>query len=256
MINTRVNVLGVGISVVNMTIALNEIQGWIKNGTRKYVCIRDSHGLILCQNDNLLRRIHNSADMVTPDGMPLVWLLKIAGFGYAGRVYGPDLMGSLLKLSCEYKYKHFFYGSTDEVLNRLRQSIERRLPGAAIVGSFAPPFRKLEPDETERVVRVINESGANIVWVGLGTPKQELWMAEQRGSLRAEVLIGVGAAFDFYSGVKPQAPKLIQRSGFEWLYRLATEPRRLWRRYLKTVPLFMALIICQKLGLKSYSIDS
>ena len=256
MIHTRVNVLGVGISVVNMTIALNEIQRWIKNGARKYVCVRDAHGLILCQNDNLLREIHNSADMVTPDGMPLVWLLKIAGFGYAGRVYGPDIMSGLLKLSCESGYKHFFYGSTEEVLNCLRQNIERRFPGVVIVGSFAPPFRQLEPDEIERVVRVINESGANIVWVGLGTPKQELWMAQQRGSLRAEVLIGVGAAFDFHSGVTPQAPKFIQRSGFEWLYRLATEPRRLWRRYLTTVPFFIALVICQRLGLKRYSIDS
>jgi N-acetylglucosaminyldiphosphoundecaprenol N-acetyl-beta-D-mannosaminyltransferase len=152
--------------------------------------------------------------------------------------------------------RHFFYGSTDEVLCRLRERLHARFPGATIVGTFAPPFRALTPDEDDAVVNTINGSRADVVWIGLSTPKQERWMAEHRGRLTAPLLIGVGAAFDIHAGVVRQAPYVIQRSGFEWLFRLMIEPRRLWRRYLRNNPAFVLRIAGQRLGLKQYSIDS
>ncbi len=252
----RDNILGVGVSAINMSMALRQIDHWIQEQDTQYVCVRDAHGIILSQSDSELRRIHNEAGLVTPDGLPLVWLLKLAGYGHVGRVYGPDLMLKVFETSRDRGYKHFMYGSTEVVLTRLRENLEQRFPGLSIVGSYAPPFRALAPEEDEQDAKLINDSGADIVWVGLGTPKQEFWMAKQRDRLHAPVMIGVGAAFDFHAGAKHQAPKFIQRSGFEWLFRLATEPRRLWRRYLKTVLYFVFLVLCQRLGLIRYSNDT
>ena len=252
----RLNILGVGLSAINMSMALRQIDCWIREQAMQYVCIRDAHGIILSQSDSKLRRIHNEAGLVTPDGMPLVWLLKLAGHRYVGRVCGPDLMLALFEESREGRYKHFLYGGTQAVLTGLRGNLERWFPGVYVVGTYAPPFRSLTPEEDEMVGKLINDSGADIVWVGLGTPKQEFWMAKHRDRLHAPVMIGVGAAFDLHAGVKHRAPKFIQRSGLEWLYRLTTEPRRLWRRYLKTVPYFVFLLLCQILGLKRYSIDT
>lgn len=256
MVPERANILGVGVSAINMDMALETIDGWCRSREAQYVCVRDAHGVILSQRDKMLRQIHNSAGLVTPDGMPLVWLLKLAGYYYADRVYGPDLMQAVLGTSCEAGYSHFLYGGTEAVLAKLRRNLEHKFPGIRIVGSYAPPFRSLTPDEDLETVRQINASGADICWVGLSTPKQEYWMATHRGKLSPPVLIGVGAAFDFLSGTKQQAPRFIQRSGFEWLYRLATEPRRLWKRYMHTVPLFAFLVLCQKLRFKRYSLDA
>ena len=151
------------------------------------------------------------------------------------------------------RYRHFFYGSTDQVLGRLRERLQLRFPGAAIVGTLSPPFRPLTPTEDDKVVAMINDSDADLVWVGLSTPKQERWMAEHRDRLTAPVLIGVGAAFDIHAGVLRQAPYIIQRSGFEWLFRLIVEPRRLWKRYLRNNPAFVLRIVEQRLGLRQYS---
>lgn len=251
----RVNILGVGISAINMGLALGEIERWVRTRTPAYVCLRDVHGVMRCQHDQALRAIHNRAGLVTPDGMPLVWLLRAAGQGHADRVYGPDLMLAVFEAGLSRGYKHFLYGTTEETLARLAANLTRRYPGAAIVGCHAPPFRPLSAAEEREVAQAIETSGADIVWVGLSTPKQESWMAAHSGDLAAPVLIGVGAAFDFHAGKIRQAPRLIQRSGLEWLFRLVIEPRRLWKRYLTSIPGFIFLSFCQATGLKRYSLD-
>lgn len=248
----RHNVLGVGVSAINIDAAIEAMTQWIRDGARQYVCVADVHSIMESRGNDAFRAIHNSAGLVTPDGMPLVWLLKLAGFRDAERVYGPDLMAAVFERTEDLQCRHFLYGATEESLRRLRWNLARRYPRARIVGSLSPPFRPISADEDRAIVAAINDSGADIVWVGLGAPKQERWMAEHRSTLAANVLIGVGAAFDFHSGMVRQAPRLVQRSGFEWLFRLCMEPRRLWRRYLTNIPRFMFAILVQKSGLRRY----
>ena len=250
-----INVLGVRISAVNLKSATGFIQKAIEDGRKGYVCVRDAHGVVRCQDDPELRSIHNRAFLVTPDGMPLVWALKRAGHAESDRVYGPDLMLSVFDSGSSNGLRHFLYGATAETLEQLQARLLEKFPKAQIVGSYAPPFRSLStPEETEIADR-LNRSGADIIWVGLSSPKQELWMARMRDRLDASMLIGVGAAFDFHAGLKRQAPKFIQRSGFEWMFRLLCEPRRLWRRYALVVPTFISLSAFQRLGLRKFPIE-
>ncbi len=249
------NVLGVRISAVNLSSATRRIETAIALGKKGYVCVRDAHGVIRCQRDARLRAIHNHAFLVTPDGMPLVWALRRAGYTDAGRVYGPDLMLSLFRAGETSGLRHFLYGATAATLEKLQTRLLEKFPNARITGAYAPPFRALRPQEEAGIAERINRSGADIVWVGLGSPKQELWMAQMRGKLDASMLIGVGAAFDFHAGLKRQAPKAIQKSGLEWAFRLAHEPRRLWRRYAVTVPGFICLSAMQRLGLRQFPTD-
>ncbi len=251
----KVNVLGVGVSAINMSQAVGVIDRWIRNRDPNYVCVTSVHGIVESQGDARLRQIHNSAGLVTPDGIPLVWFMKSHGENHVERVYGPDLMLAVMQLSLEHGYTHFLYGATDETLRRLQDRLERRFPGVRIVGKHAPPFRPLTFAEDVEIVEKINRSGADIVWVGLSTPKQELWMADHVGRLNAPVTLGVGAAFDFHAGLKRQAPSVIRRNGLEWLFRLLTEPRRLWKRYFSIVPYFAFNAVCQRVGLKSYVLD-
>ena len=252
----RVDVLGVGVSAINMDTALEMIDRWITGGVRNYVCVTGVHGVMESQRDESLRRIHNAAGLVTPDGMPLVWISRWRGFRNTTRVYGPDLMLAVCERSMATGYRHFFYGGHDGVPEKLARRLERRFPGLTVAGTYSPPFRKLTPDERKAVVQRINDTKPDIVWVGLSTPKQERWMAEHRDRLEAPVLIGVGAAFDFHAGLKRQAPRWMQRSGLEWLFRLLSEPRRLWRRYLRNNPLFVWQLLLQTLGLRRYDVDS
>jgi N-acetylglucosaminyldiphosphoundecaprenol N-acetyl-beta-D-mannosaminyltransferase len=247
----RCEILGIGVSPVSPSLALRAIDDWIASGHQTYVCVRDVHGVMESQRDPSLREIHKAAGMVVPDGMPLVWLSRWNGFAETERVYGPDLMLAVCERSVARGWSHFFYGGGDGVAEILVARLCRRFPGLRIAGSYSPPFRPLTPEEDAKVIDEIDRSGADIVWVGLGTPKQERWMAEHRGRLDAPVLVGVGAAFDFHAGLKRQAPRWMQRAGLEWSFRLATEPRRLWRRYLRNVPLFLALVTLEALGLRS-----
>lgn len=253
---TRVNVLGVGVSAINMEIALNVISGWIANRSHQYVCITGVHGVMESQEDEELKAIHNDAGLVTPDGMPLVWISKMKGRREVQRVYGPDLMLALCEYSVQSGYRHYFYGGSDGVPQLLADKLSSRFPGLAVAGTFSPPFRPLTAVEDQGIIEMINDSHADIVWVGLSTPKQERWMSAHIGKINAPVLIGVGAAFDFHAGLKSQAPVWMQRSGLEWLFRLATEPRRLWKRYLRNNPLFVGLFLAQTLGLRNYSLPS
>jgi N-acetylglucosaminyldiphosphoundecaprenol N-acetyl-beta-D-mannosaminyltransferase len=251
----RVNVLGVGISPLTRDQALVRIEDWIATGDRQYVCVSGIHGVMESQRDERLRAIHNAAGMVTPDGMPLVWLSRLRGQHYVERVYGPDLLLACCQRSLTKGYRHFFYGGAAGVPERLAERLQCRFPGLQVVGTYSPPFRPLSPEEDAELVRQVNAARPDVVWVGLSTPKQELWMSEHRDRLTAPVFIGVGAAFDFHAGLKPQAPPWMQRSGLEWLFRLWQEPRRLWRRYLRNNPLFVWHVLLQSLGIRRYQLD-
>jgi N-acetylglucosaminyldiphosphoundecaprenol N-acetyl-beta-D-mannosaminyltransferase len=247
----RANILGIGVSAINMAQALETIDGWISQRHQDYVCVRDVHGVMQSQRDEQLKRIHNRAGLVTPDGMPLVWLSRRMGFPWVDRVYGPDLVLAVCQQSVGRRYRHFFYGGAQGVPERLADRLGKRFPGMEITGVYSPPYRPLTTEEDERLIRMINDTKPDIVWVGLSTPKQEYWMYEHLGRINAPVMIGVGAAFDFHAGLKTQAPRWIQRSGMEWLFRLISEPKRLWRRYLINNPWFLWLLLCQAFGSKS-----
>lgn len=241
----RVNVLGVGVSATTMERTLDMIGHWIGERDARYVCVSGVHGVMESQRDDGLRRIHNQAGLVTPDGMPLVWISRLRGYGPVERVYGPDLMLACCARSETRGYRHFFYGGNNGVPELLAERLLRRFPGLTVAGCYSPPFRPLSAEEDEAIVRRINEARPDIVWVGLSTPKQERWMHAHRGRVEAPVMIGVGAAFDFHAGLKRQAPPWMQRNGLEWLFRLLMEPRRLWRRYLVNNPLFVASVLRQ-----------
>ncbi len=251
----RVNVLGVGVSAINMPLALATIDAWVQYRTPNYVCVTGVHGVMESQHDAELRRIHNAAGMVTPDGMPLVWLNWLAGQRHVDRVYGPDLMLATLEYGVPRGYRHYLYGGAEGVPELLAERLRARFAGVQIVGTFSPPFRPIPPDEDEQMVQMINATAPDIVWIGLGSPKQERWAAAHVGRLSAPVLICVGAAFDFHAGLKQQAPRWLQRSGLEWAFRLAHEPRRLWRRYLINNPIFVGLVAQQILGVRRYPVE-
>lgn len=234
----RFHILNVGVTATDLPRAVRTIQGWVAARQRVYVTVTGVHGVMEAQANPAFRCILADAAMVTPDGMPLVYLGRLRGFPVR-RVYGPDLMLNVMAASTDGSIRHYFYGGAPGVAELLEKRLADRFPGVTFVGRYTPPFRPLTEDEEDEVVARINASGADIVWVGLSTPRQEVWMARMRERLRAPVLIGVGAAFDFHAGLKPQAPRLMQVLALEWLFRLCTEPRRLWRRYLYNNPRFI-----------------
>ena len=263
--NDRVNVLGVGISPVNLDTAEDLIFNAIDSGQQGYVGVTGVHGVSEAQNDSKFKDILNNTFINTPDGMPMVWYARLYGFEKVSRVYGPDLMLNICARSVDRKVKHFFYGGGEGVADLLKEKLEKKFPGIEIVGTYTPPFRPLTNDEEIEVRNLINISGAHCVWVGLSTPKQEKFMsgflnrfgANESGdsSLKGpKVFFGVGAAFDFHAGLIPQAPNWMQQSGLEWLYRLYKEPKRLWKRYLKNNPLFLFRALLQIFGVKKYTL--
>jgi N-acetylglucosaminyldiphosphoundecaprenol N-acetyl-beta-D-mannosaminyltransferase len=239
----RVDVLGVGISAIDMAQAVAEITRWVNNRESHYVCVTGVHGVMEARRDPELRRIHNASGLTTPDGMPMVWAGHRAGAAHMRRVYGPDLMLAVCEVAAERGWSSFFYGGGPGVPELLAERLSVRFSGLRVVGTCSPPFRPLTPDEDQMVVAQINHSAPDLVWVGLSTPKQERWMAAHAGRLDARALLGVGAAFDIHAGRLPQAPPWMQRSGLEWLYRLGREPKRLWRRYLHNNPRFVVEIL-------------
>ena len=205
------------------------------------------HSVMTARRDHDVRAALDLMDTASPDGMPLVWVLRRRGRKSQPRVYGPDLMELALPYGVDRGWRHFFYGTTDETLDRLTESARKLAPGIRIVGRDAPPYRPLTPAEEDDIVDRIRNSGANVVWVGLGMPKQELWMQSVRDRRPGISLMGVGAAFDLLSGTVPQAPDWLQDRGLEWAYRLWREPRRLWRRYLINNPAFAVLAVAETL---------
>lgn len=252
----RVNVLGVGISVLNMDAAVATLAAALEAGERGYVCVTGVHGVIESQSDAGLRRIHNRSLLTTPDGMPMVWMGRLAGHRGMGRVYGPDLMEAVFAWSQRSGRTHFFFGGNEGVAEALKSRVEERFPGIRVVGTWTPPFRPLNGEERKALEDCVRELRPDFFWVGLSTPKQERFMAEYRPSLEAGILLGVGAAFDFHAGRVRQAPRWIRHSGFEWLFRLCAEPRRLWRRYARNNPLFVWKVAGQLTGMRRYSLET
>jgi len=250
----RVNILGVGVSAIDMEAALERIDGWIKAGARQYVCVCPVHSIMECRRSTEVREIFNSAGMVTPDGMPVVWVARWNGYRNVRRVYGPDLMLAELERSLRVGHRHFFYGGGPGVAQRLAAAMSKRYPGLDVAGVLEPPFAPLDELSTPAAANLINAARADVVWVGVSSPKQDRWMARMRPMLDAPVLIGVGAAFDFLSGSVRQAPRWMQRSGLEWAYRLGTDPVRLWRRYLVDNPWFLWELALQKSGIKKFEL--
>lgn len=250
----RVNVLGVGISAVDPQRALDFMSGWIRARERHYVCVCAVHIVMECQQDTQLRAVVNRASLAVPDGMPLVWVARLAGQRQVQRCYGPDLMLSFCAHAAERGYTNYLLGGAKGQPELLAERLRRRFPGLSIVGTRATPVRPLAPSENDDVVDEINRIGPDVVWVGMGTPIQERWMAANRSRVTAPVLVGVGAAFDMHSGKVHQAPVWMKRAGLEWAFRLTQEPRRLWRRYLLGNPQFIARLVGQGLGLREYNL--
>ncbi|MEW6302485.1 MAG: WecB/TagA/CpsF family glycosyltransferase [Verrucomicrobiota bacterium] len=251
----RVNVLGVGISVLNLSSATQLLVEAMRQRTRGYVCVTGVHGVMEARQDEDFRRILNRALLCTPDGMPMVWMGRLAGRREMGRVYGPDLMLELSRVSATHGFRHFLYGGTNGVTAELKDRLTARFPGLQIVGTYEPPFRPLDAQEEAGLVARVAAARPDILWVGLSTPKQEKFMAEYLPRLDVPLMVGVGAAFDMHSGRVRQAPRWMQRSGLEWFFRLCQEPRRLWRRYFRNNPRFVLLAAAQLLGLKKFRLE-
>ena len=248
----RANVLGVGISILNLDTALAAIAGAVRERRRGYICVTGVHGVSEAQDDPAFRRILNGAFLNTPDGMPMVWMGKLTGFREIDRVYGPDLMLKVFQWSQSSGCRHFFYGGAPGVAEELKSRLEARFPGVSIVGTYCPPFRPLNAAEESALTAQVAAARPDMLWVGLSTPKQERFMAAYLSRLDTTLMVGVGAAFDFHAGRVKQAPRWMQRSGLEWFYRLCSEPRRLGKRYLRNNPLFIGRASAQLTGLRRY----
>jgi N-acetylglucosaminyldiphosphoundecaprenol N-acetyl-beta-D-mannosaminyltransferase len=234
-------VLGIPLALTDYERTLDWIDHTVASGTRGYVCVAAVHTVMESQEDPELRSAVLASSLTVPDGQPLVWAMNALGHDLSSRVYGPDLMDKACARAAKSGLRFYLYGGRNQgALVQLALNLRRRHPGLRIVGGYSPPYRELTDDERRAIAHEIDSSGADVVWVGIGVPKQEKWMAAMRPLLQTPVLIGVGAAFDFHAGLVPQAPAWMQAAGLEWAYRLAHEPRRLWRRYLRYNPLFVA----------------
>lgn len=250
----RVNVLGVGLSVLNLPSALAAMADAVRARRRGYICVTGVHGVMEAQDNPAFKTILNQAFLCTPDGMPMVWMGKLHGHKEMSRVYGPDLMLDVCAWSETSGCRHFFYGGAPGVAELLAQKLRTRFPKLAVAGCYTPPFRPLNALEEKALQEQVRVARPDILWVGLSTPKQEKFMAEYLPKLDVTLMVGVGAAFDFHAGLVSQAPRWIQRSGMEWFYRLCCEPRRLWKRYLRNNPLFILGVFGQLTGLKRHSL--
>jgi N-acetylglucosaminyldiphosphoundecaprenol N-acetyl-beta-D-mannosaminyltransferase len=242
------DVLGIKVSETSYSSSSQQILTWAQSAENRYICVANVHVLMEAYDSAQYHQILNHADMVTPDGMPLVWMLRLKGVKGQTRVYGPTLMLHVLELAAREGIPVGFYGAEARILELLVKRLRERFPGLTVAYAFSPPFRALNESESARIVAEIVHSGARILFVGLGCPKQEIWMAEQRGKIPA-VMIGVGAAFDFHAGIKRQSPPILQKLGLEWLFRLIQEPKRLWKRYLYHNPRFVYLANADLLGI-------
>lgn len=248
----RLNLLGVHVSAFNLPAAVAEMEAAILQARSASVSTCPVYTLMQGHERAEVRSALNSATWVTPDGMPVVWALRLFGARQAGRVYGPDLMLALSELSARKGYAQYYLGGAPGVAEALAAAMQQRFAGLKVAGTFCPPFRDLTAEEEHAMLAHINASGAQVVWIGLGSPKQDLWMARYRSRLAPPLLVAVGAAFDFFTGRQLQAPRWMQRTGLEWLFRLTQDPRRLWRRYLIYNPKFLWQLSLQRLGWRRY----
>lgn len=253
--SVRFNVLGTGVSALSLDEARDFVLAAHGRSRVGYICCATAYNVNLAHTDVALRTAYNRSSLTTPDGMPLVWLGRWHGHRTITRVYGPDLMEAVCDAGRVVGLTHYFYGGKPGIAGQLAARLTERFPGLQVVGTFTPPFRPLDDDELAALRTDIAAKRPDVVWVGLSTPAQEKFMAGHSPLLDAGIMIGVGAAFDFLSGTVPQAPRWMQRSGLEWLHRLGTEPRRLWKRYLVHNPMFVLRTLGQLSGLRRYPLD-
>jgi len=242
---------GVRLDMVQIPDTINAMEEWILNKSYdNYIVVSNAYDMVTNCKDDRIKEAANSSSLTIPDGFSLVMLGRLHGYPLKKRAYGPDLMFEFLKLSEAKGYSNFFYGSTQETLDLLVHNMKQKFPGLRIAGVLSPPFRKLSEEEKKEQIDTINKASPDVLWVGLGTPKQQLWMCAHKDKLQLPVMVGVGAAFDFLAKVKPQAPRWIRDNGFEWLFRLVTEPRRLWKRYLIGNSIFLWLYLKEFVKIK------
>jgi len=249
----RANVLGVGVSAINMPQTVGLLEEWVSTGQHGYVCVTGVHGVIEAQHDPEFRKILNQSLVTTPDGMPTVWVGRAQGLHEMGRVFGPDLMLRVCEMSVRKGHTHFLYGGQPGIAEKLKAALEAKFPGLRVVGTYTPPFGPLPPQQESELITQVAAANPDFFWVGLSTPKQERWMAEFGSRLNTRILIGVGAAFDLHTGGIKDAPEWVKQSGLQWLHRLKQEPRRLWKRYLINNPIFLWKIALQFAGVSRYS---
>ena len=251
----RANLLGVGISAIDMQEALRRSEQLLQQRRKGYICVTGIHGIMEAQRDAGFRAILNRSFLCTPDGMPTVWVGRAQGHRRMRRVYGPDFMLEMCRMSPSRGYRHFLYGGNPGVAEKLKRRLESRVPGISIVGTFTPPFRELTSAEDREFIAMMAEVGPEVIWVGLSTPKQERFMAGMIDRLDTCLMVGVGAAFDIHAGLLPDAPMWMKSAGLQWLHRLLNEPRRLWRRYLRNNPEFLWNISLQLAGIRKFDVE-
>lgn len=239
------NIMGVDIAAINMSWLLNFTHRHFKELSGDYMCVSNVHTTVTAYDKEFYKKIQNGGIMAIPDGGPLSTVGRKRGFEDMERTTGPSYMGEILKEGVEKGYRHFFYGSTEETLKKLKKILPEQFPGIHIAGMYSPPFRTLTEEEDTNIVKEINESNADFVWVGLGAPKQEIWMSNHQGKING-FMVGVGAAFDFYAGNIDRAPEWMQKHNLEWLYRLRQDPKRLFKRYFYTNVKFIWNVMIKK----------
>jgi len=235
----KIKILDVGISQVTPNKILEIIENAINNNVKGYVTVTGAHGIIESHKSEYIKKIHNLSFMSIPDGLPNVWISKLKGSNSISQCRGADIMDKILCMSNNKKITHYFYGGNDGVAEQLKENFIKKYSEIKIVGTFCPPFRPLTIYEDKNITKIIEELSPDIFWVGLSTPKQEIFMYEYIGKLNVKIMIGVGAAFDFHIGKVKEAPVILRKIGLEWLYRLFTEPKRLWKRYFEIVPKYL-----------------
>ncbi len=250
------DVLGVDLSAINMDRAIDLAASWIATGQSAYICMTGVHGVMEAQSSAHFRSVLNGAFLNAPDGMPMSWVGWLQGHRHMDRVYGPDFMANLCRLSLSRGYRHYLYGGRPGVAQALKAALQERFPGLQVVGTYTPPFRSLTQDEEAILMEDVRNAKPDILWVGLSTPKQECFMAEYVDRLRVPLLVGVGAAFDVHAGRIHDAPAWMKRAGLQWLHRLLQDPRRLWKRYLINNPVFVWRILLQFLKLRNHERQS
>lgn len=251
----RFNVLGVGVHALTLTAARDQIIAATREGPPRIVCCCDVNSVCSARRDARHRAILNRAFLTTPDGMPLVWLGQRAGHAETARVYGPDLLLAIAAATASTGHRHYFCGAGPGTAELLAATLRTRFPGLVVAGTESPPFGELTSEELDAIAARVRAARADVIWIGLSTPRQEALMAGLETRLPQGVLLGVGAAFDLLSGRIRQAPPWIRRSGFEWLWRLVREPRRLGPRYLRNGPLFLSLLAAQLSGMKRFPVE-
>lgn len=253
-VDQRVNILGVGVSALDLSNAVDSVNAFLGTGKKGYICVTGMHGIMEAQFDPEFREIQNNSFLTTPDGIPTVWIGRMHGHGNMKQVRGADFMLQVCESSAKTGARHFLYGGKPGVAELLRDILTIRFPGLQIVGTYTPPFRPLTVQEEIELRRQLLESRADVLWCGISTPKQEHFMARYIDSLPVRLMIGVGAAFDLNAGLLKDSPLWVQKCGLQWLHRLLQEPRRLWKRYLLNIPGFLWLYLLQRAGVRSFEL--